>query len=83
LPGGLYSGYVKQDERLGEVRHGPGTLVQSDGQWRMEGLWAYDKAFILVGIKEFNDGEKYEGHFQSNNYDGKVSRICSDKLRVF
>jgi hypothetical protein len=29
----------------------------------MEGLWAYDKAFILVGIKEFNDGEKYEGHF--------------------
>ncbi len=39
----------------------------------MEGLWAYNEAFVCVGIKEFNDGEVYEGNFKKNEYNGKVS----------
>lgn len=61
MPDGIYSGYMKNDSRLGDIRHGPGTLVHKDGRWRMEGIWAYDDAFVLVGIKEHNDGEVYTG----------------------
>jgi hypothetical protein len=64
LADGFYSGYMKADDRLGEIRHGPGTLVQKEGLWRMEGLWAYNDAFVLIGIKEHNDGEIYEGYFR-------------------
>jgi hypothetical protein len=73
MPDGTYSGYMKNDARLGDIRHGPGTLVHKAGLWRMEGIWAYDDAFVLVGIKEHNDGEVYTGHFKKSEYDGKVS----------
>jgi hypothetical protein len=31
MPDGTYNGYMKTDERMGDVRHGPGTLVHPDG----------------------------------------------------
>jgi hypothetical protein len=70
---GIYSGYIRQVSEVGEVRHGPGTLVHSEGNWRMEGIWAYNNAFICMGIKEYNDGEFYRGQFRKDKYDGKVS----------
>ena len=75
MPDGIYSGYMKTDSRLGEIRHGPGTLVEKDGLYRMEGIWAYNEAFVLIGIKEHNDGEVYKGHFSKSEYEGKVSLL--------
>lgn len=74
---GIYSGYMKHHETLGDIRHGPGTLVHPEGHWRMEGLWAYNNAFVCVGVKEFNDGETYKGTFSKNEYEGKFAKMES------
>jgi hypothetical protein len=58
VPQGIYSGWMKKDKDGRDIRHGPGTLVEKTGVWRMEGTFAYDMAFVLDGIKEFVDGSR-------------------------
>ena len=60
---GIYSGYILQGKR-----HGPGTLVDKNYNWRMEGIWCDDKGFIDSGQKEFNDGEVQTGKFINSRY---------------
>ena len=66
---GIYSGYL-----LHGKRHGPGTLVDHNYKWRMEGIWCDDKAFIETGQKEFNDGEVQTGRFVNSRYQ-EVSKM--------
>ena len=73
VPQGVYSGYVKEDPTKGQVMHGLGTLTECSGLWRMEGFWFLNEAFVSQGVKEFADGDRYEGQFKANQYDGKVS----------
>ena len=41
---GIYSGYI-----LSGKRHGPGTLVDKEFKWRMEGIWFDGKGFVGDG----------------------------------
>jgi hypothetical protein len=54
------------------VRQGPGTLVDVDGHWRMEGFWENNQAFRGIGVKEFTDGQVYRGYFKNGKYHGTV-----------
>lgn len=60
---GIYHGFMQDGKRLG-----PGTLVHPKGEWRMEGIWLKDKAFIGKGRKEFCDGTEQEGTFKDGKY---------------
>jgi|LauGreDrversion4_2_1035121.scaffolds.fasta_scaffold110183_4 hypothetical protein len=44
-------------------RLGPGTFVDNQATYRMEGLWVNDFAFAGKGTKEFTDGNVLQGNF--------------------
>ena len=69
---GIYSGYMKD-----ELRHGPGTLVDKNFNWRMEGIWCKNLAFVGKGRREFNDGEVQLGKFVAGIYQPEVSNFQS------
>ncbi len=74
---GIYSGYMRND-----LRHGPGTLVDKNFNWRMEGIWCENKAFVGKGRKEFNDGEVQIGKFVAGNYQPEVRIIFLRYTRI-
>ncbi len=58
---GIYSGFIVKSEENMIVRHGPGTLIDRDAQWRMEGKWVNNDAFEGIGMKETSSGDVYKG----------------------
>lgn len=48
---GIYSGFTIRSNENMIVRHGPGTLLDKDQQWKMEGKWANNEAFDGIGTK--------------------------------
>lgn len=48
---GIYSGFTIRSHENMIVRHGPGTLLDKDQQWKMEGKWANNEAFDGIGTK--------------------------------
>ncbi len=53
-------------------KYGPGTFVNQEASYRMEGIWVNDDAFAGIGQKEFNDGTIYKGRFEKGKYHPEV-----------
>ncbi len=78
---GIYSGFVRSLEDSVNVRHGPGTFVSLDNQFRLEGVWQDNQAFNGEGVKEMASGDVYTGAFELGKFNGKV-RGLADLFRA-